>query len=120
LADKVLKSLSGDASVGTPQYRGHSAIVATAVRLLVGRAQQPSLTAAQVSYAVSLLVQYAHSGAIGGVQHPTLGVYNGELKPAKKTDSKSLIKVSGEAVSSAVDVYQAKVLVRLLHCSAVC
>jgi hypothetical protein len=118
LADKVLKSLSGDASVGTPQYRGYSAFVATAVRLLLGRAQ-PSLAAAQVSTAVSLLVQHAHSGAIGGVQHPTLGAYYGELKPAKKTDIKSLIKVSGEAVSAAVDIYQARVLVRLLRCSPV-
>jgi negative regulator of sigma E activity len=119
LADKVLKSLSGDASVGTPQYGGHSAFVAKAVRLLLGRAQ-PSLAAAQVSSAVSMLVQHAHSGAIGGVQHPTLGAYNGELKPAKKTDTKSLTKVSRETVSVAVDIYQARVLVRLLHCSAVC
>ena len=85
----------------------------------------------QQATVVSLLVQFAHSGALvngssntstsagqtglGGFD-PSLGVYAGELKPSKKAgkiDSKaSVVKTSTQAVLSAVALYHARILVR--------
>ena len=113
---------------------GHAALVLTALRLCQHTARittDPTSKQQQQTAAVSLLVQFAHSGALDngssnistsagqtglGCFDPSLGVYGGELKPSKKAgkiDSKaSVVKTSTQAVLSAVAVYHARILVR--------
>lgn len=76
-------------------------------------------------------MQFAHSGTLVndssnistsagqtelGCFDPSLGVYEGELKPCKKAgkiDSKaSVVKTSTQAVLNAVALYHARILVR--------
>jgi hypothetical protein len=103
----VLKSLNSTDGEGCARYMGHEALVLTALSLAVKQA------APQYSLGTALLVQYAHSGAVGPFD-PTCGVYESELKPSKKGDKNreiGLAKVGKEVVQSGLQRYQSRILV---------